>query len=111
MFYEKQEVIVDFLTQGGQLQYLPGYQQIVEFLQKPDVFDKQSSFESIFERKDKMGDPLCSPEIRKILQSFYENIHKFPQSFYFTEEGQQVTNFWTGRQMNKNQNKYWMWNK
>ncbi len=32
LFYEKQEIIVNFLTQGNQLQNLPGYQNIMKQL-------------------------------------------------------------------------------
>ena len=32
LFYEKKEIILNFLTQGGQLEHLPGYNKIVELL-------------------------------------------------------------------------------
>jgi hypothetical protein len=32
VYYEQQEIIVNFLTQGGQLKHLPGYDKISDFL-------------------------------------------------------------------------------
>lgn len=82
LFYEKQEIIVNFLTQEGQLdgQNLPGFTGVSKQL------------------KDKMGDPIpINPKLVKMMHSFYKNVHKHPESFYFTEEGKTRTNFWESR--------------
>lgn len=34
---------------------------------------------------------------RAWMVDFYKNIHSHPKSFYFTEEGIESSNFWTGR--------------
>ena len=111
LFYEKQEIIVNFLTQGGQLKHLPGYDKIANQVQKlsetTNKFAKHTprppggidldNFAQMFTVRDKMGDPVpLNKSLIQMLELFYTNVDQHPDSFYFTEEGMKFNNFWTG---------------